>query len=36
VERVLGYADLKSEAAAFVPEKKPAQDWPHQGDIAFE
>jgi hypothetical protein len=36
VERVLGYADLSSEAAAFVPEKKPAQDWPHSGDITFE
>lgn len=36
VERVLGYADLASEAAEFIPEKKPVQTWPHQGSITFE
>jgi hypothetical protein len=36
VERVLGYAELPSEAAAEIPDKKPAKTWPEEGSIEFE
>ncbi|BEJ18143.1 hypothetical protein CspHIS471_0704200 [Cutaneotrichosporon sp. HIS471] len=36
VERVLGYANLVSEAAEEVPETKPAASWPERGDIEFD
>lgn len=36
VERILNYADLPSEAATEVPERKPPQTWPESGTIEFE
>lgn len=36
VERVLGYANLDSEALDFIPETKPASTWPQEGSIEFE
>ncbi|WVQ85431.1 hypothetical protein IAT38_007596 [Cryptococcus sp. DSM 104549] len=36
VERVLGYANLPSEAADYVPDKKPAASWPEHGAIEFD
>ena len=36
VERILGYAGLKSEAATDVPDKKPAKTWPEHGGIEFD
>lgn len=35
VERVLGYANLPSEAADEVPGTKPPAAWPQQGSIEF-
>lgn len=36
VERVLGYANLDSEAPDFIPETKPAATWPQEGSIEFD
>jgi len=36
VERVIGYAALKPEAAEDVPDKKPPSEWPQKGAIEFE
>ncbi|WVN85580.1 uncharacterized protein L203_100729 [Cryptococcus depauperatus CBS 7841] len=36
VERVVGYANLSSEAAYFIPDKKPAHTWPEEGSIEFD
>ncbi|WWD05496.1 hypothetical protein V865_003573 [Kwoniella europaea PYCC6329] len=36
VERVLGYANLPSEAADFIEDKKPSPKWPEQGSIEFD
>ncbi|KIR43264.1 metal resistance protein ycf1 [Cryptococcus deuterogattii 99/473] len=36
VERVLGYANLDSEAPDFIPETKPASTWPQEGSIEFD
>ena len=36
VERVLGYSNLASEAADEIPDKKPAQGWPTEGNIEFD
>ncbi|WVR05627.1 hypothetical protein IAU60_002649 [Kwoniella sp. DSM 27419] len=36
VERVLGYANLPSEAADLIPERQPAAGWPDQGTIEFD
>ena len=35
VERVLEYSCLKSEAAEIIPDHRPPQDWPQQGEIKF-
>ena len=35
VERVLEYSRLKSEAAEIIPDHRPPQDWPQQGEIKF-
>ncbi|WVF70658.1 hypothetical protein IAT40_005451 [Kwoniella sp. CBS 6097] len=36
VERVLGYANLPSEAADYIPDKQPPSTWPEQGSIEFD
>ncbi|WWC88113.1 uncharacterized protein L201_003017 [Kwoniella dendrophila CBS 6074] len=36
VERVLGYANLPSEAPDFIEDKKPSVNWPEQGSIEFD
>ncbi|WRT65913.1 uncharacterized protein IL334_002864 [Kwoniella shivajii] len=36
VERVLGYANLPSEAPDFVEDKKPSSNWPEKGAIEFD
>ncbi|WWC68420.1 uncharacterized protein I206_102347 [Kwoniella pini CBS 10737] len=36
VERVLGYANLPSEAPDFIEDKKPSKNWPEQGVIEFD
>ena len=36
VERIREYAELENEAAWEVEEKKPASDWPQQGEVTFK
>ncbi|OCF43197.1 metal resistance protein ycf1 [Kwoniella heveanensis CBS 569] len=36
VERVLGYANLPSEAADYIADKQPPSTWPEQGSIEFD
>lgn len=35
VERILHYVKLPSEAPTEVPETKPAEMWPSQGEVEF-
>lgn len=36
VERCLEYSRLKSEAPEIIPDHRPPQSWPHDGEIKFE
>ena len=35
VERILYYVNLTPEAPNEIPEKKPSEEWPSEGEVEF-